>query len=31
LIRSLLAGIVARRQGINDPFYIDPRRLDYNA
>ena len=31
LIRSLLAGIAARKQGITDPFHIDPRRLDYNS
>jgi agmatinase len=31
LIRSLLAGLAARRQGITDPLYIDPRRLDYRA
>jgi agmatinase len=31
LIRSLLAGIAAKRQGIRDPLYIDPRRLRYDA
>jgi agmatinase len=31
LIRSLLAGIAAKRQGITDPLYVDPRRLDYRA
>ncbi|MFM1966020.1 MAG: hypothetical protein RL134_1745 [Actinomycetota bacterium] len=31
LIRSLLAGIAAKRQGITDPLYIDPRRLDHRS
>jgi len=31
LIRSLLAGIAAKRQGIVDPLYIDPRRLRYDT
>lgn len=31
LIRSLLAGIAAKRQGITDPLFIDPRRLRYDA
>lgn len=31
LIRSLLAGLAARRQGITDPLYIDPRRLDHGV
>jgi hypothetical protein len=31
LIRSLLAGIAAKRQGITDPLYVDPRRLDYRT
>ena len=29
LTRSLLAGIAARKQGITDPLYIDPERLDH--
>ena len=31
LIRSLLAGVAAKRQGITDPLFIDPRRLRYDA
>jgi agmatinase len=29
LIRSLLAGIQARKEGITDPLYYDPERLDH--
>lgn len=29
LIRSLLAGIQARKEGITDPLYYDPQRLDH--
>ena len=29
LIRTLLAGIAARKQGITDPFFVDPRRVDH--
>ena len=29
LVRSLLAGIAAKKQGITDPLYIDPERLDH--
>lgn len=29
LIRTLLGGIAARREGISDPFYVDPLRLDH--
>jgi agmatinase len=31
LIRSLLAGIAARKQGITDPLYLDPSRLDHGV
>ncbi|MGH6791184.1 MAG: arginase family protein [Methyloceanibacter sp.] len=31
LIRALLAGMVARKQGITDPFYVDPQRLHHRA
>lgn len=30
LIRSLLAGIQARKEGITDPLYYDPKRLDHS-
>ena len=29
LIRTLLAGIQARKEGITDPLYLDPERLDH--
>lgn len=29
LIRSLLAGMQARKEGITDPLYYDPERLDH--
>jgi arginase family enzyme len=31
LIRTLLAGIAARKQGITDPFFVDPRRVDHGV
>jgi arginase family enzyme len=31
LIRSLLTGIAVRKQGITDPFYLDPRRLHHGG
>lgn len=31
LIRSMLAGMAARKQGITDPFYVDPQRLHHGA
>ena len=29
LIRTLLAGVQARNEGITDPLYYDPERLDH--
>jgi len=26
-----MAGIAARRQGITDPFFVDPRRVDHGV
>ncbi len=31
LIRTLLAGIAARKHGITDPFFVDPRRVDHGV
>lgn len=31
LMRTVLGGIAARRQGITDPFYVDPLRLDHGV
>lgn len=31
LIRTLVAGIAARKQGIADPFFVDPRRVDHGV
>lgn len=31
LIRSLLTGMAARKQGITDPFHLDPQRLNHDA
>jgi hypothetical protein len=31
LIRTLRAGIAARRQGIADPICVDPWRVDHGA
>jgi agmatinase len=31
LIRTLLAGIAARKQGITDPLFVDPRRVDHGV
>jgi len=31
LIRTLLSGIAARKQGITDPFFVDPRRVDHGV
>lgn len=29
LIRTLLAGIAARTEGITGPFFVDPRRVNH--
>ena len=31
LILTLMAGIAARKQGITDPFFVDPRRVDHGV
>ncbi len=31
LIRALLAGIAARKQGITDPLYVNPERIDHGT
>jgi len=31
LIRTPLAGIAARKQGITDPVFVDPRRVDHGV
>ncbi|KAI7840689.1 hypothetical protein COHA_005611 [Chlorella ohadii] len=31
LIRALLAGIAARKQGITDPLYLNPERIDHGT
>ena len=28
---TLLSGIAARKQGITDPFFVDPRRVDHGV